>query len=293
MTVSAISILLCVGTAVAYSGLDLLRKLLSTRAPALPLLFYMTAGTVPIFLLWVLASGGGKVAGSYWLPGGGSVVLNIGANLAFLEAVRVSPLNRTIPLLSLTPVFTSLVAMPILGEFPTPLQMAGIGAVVVGAFRLNLTPGVDGAPMGLWRSFLHERGCPLMALTALLWSLATPLDKIALARSSTPFHALALNAGVALGVLAVLAARGRLAELAGLRPHAGLLAWTVALSAVALALFLLAISAVWVGVVETLKRGIGSLLALVLGALFFGEKTTPNQLFAVLLMVAGVVLILA
>ncbi|MEE8138366.1 MAG: EamA family transporter, partial [Thermoanaerobaculia bacterium] len=216
-----------------------------------------------------------------------------GANLAFLEAVRVSPLNLTIPLLSLSPVFTSLLAMPILGEYPTLAQLAGIGVVVVGAFRLNLATGGDGSAVGLWRSFVRETGCPLMALTALLWSLATPLDKIALASSSVPFHAMALNAGVALGVLAVLAAQGRLSELAGLRRHGALLTLTIVVSVAGLGLFLTAISRVWVGLVETLKRGIGSLLALVLGGLFFGERTTPSQLLAVLLMVAGVVLILS
>ncbi|MEE8278042.1 MAG: DMT family transporter [Thermoanaerobaculia bacterium] len=293
MTIAATPILLAVGSALAYSGLDLLRKLLSGRARPMPLLFYMAAGPVPLFLIWLLAGGGGGVAATYWLPGGVSVVLNIGANLAFLEAVRVSPLNLTIPLLSLSPVFTSLLAMPILGEYPTPAQLAGIGAVVVGAFRLNLATGGDGSAVGLWRSFVREKGCPLMALTALLWSLATPLDKIALASSSVPFHAMALNAGVALGVLAVLAAQGRLSELAGLRRHGALLTLTIVVSVAGLGLFLTAISRVWVGLVETLKRGIGSLLALVLGGLFFGERTTPSQLLAVLLMVAGAVLILS
>ena len=288
----ALAILLTLGAAIAFSGLDLLRKVLAGRGRAMPLLFYMAAGPVPVFLVWYLASGAGAVASSYWLPGGVSMALNIGANLAFIEAVRLSPLSVTIPLLSLTPVFTSILAMPILGEYPKPLQWAGIVVVVVGAFRLNMDGG-DGTAAGLWRSFARQPGCPLMALTALLWSLALPLDKIALASSSTPFHAMALNGGVALGVLAVLAAQGRLPELAGLRRESALLTATVLVSVVALGLFLAAISRVWVGLVETLRRGIGSMLALALGAFFFGEKTTAAQFFAVLLMVAGVVMILA
>ena len=292
MELLATPILLALGSAVAYSALDLVRKLLSTRARPTPLLFYMTAGAVPIFLVWVLSQEAYQVALGYWLPGGISVVLNIGANLAFLEAVRISPLSVTIPLLSLTPVFTALLAVPILGEYPTPLQMAGVVIVVVGAFRLGMVTGAEGPALGFWRALVHEKGCPLMALTALLWSLAMPLDKIAIAASSTPFHALALNAGVALGVLVVLAMQGRLGELTGLRREAGLLALSVVVSAVALALLLVAITQIWVGLVETLKRGVGSLLALFLGSVFFGERTTPQHLLAVVLMVTGVALIL-
>ena len=76
----------------------------------------------------------------YWLPGLTSVGLNWVANLAFLRALALSPLSVTIPLLSLTPVFTALLAIPLLGETPTALQSAEILAVVAGAFLIRLRP---------------------------------------------------------------------------------------------------------------------------------------------------------
>ena len=36
-------------------------------------------------------------------------------------------------------------------------------------------------------------GAAMVAGTSLLWSLATPLDKLALARATAPFHGLVLN----------------------------------------------------------------------------------------------------
>ena len=66
----------------------------------------------------------------------------------------------------------------------------------------------------------------------------------------------------------------------------------VAVSVVALALQFVAITRVWVGFVETMKRAVGSLLALLSGWLVFGEQIDVQQVLAVLLMGAGVGLVL-
>ena len=114
----------------------------------------------------------------YWLPGLGSTIINVAANLAFIEAVRRSPLSLTIPLLSLTPVFTTLLAIPLLGEIPETRQWLGIAAVVVGAFWLNLSRGSISL-RNAWEAFGREPGSRLMVAVALMWSLAMPLDKMA------------------------------------------------------------------------------------------------------------------
>jgi multidrug transporter EmrE-like cation transporter len=66
----------------------------------------------------------------------------------------------------------------------------------------------------------------------------------------------------------------------------------VIVSAVALALQLIAIQMVWVGLVETLKRSIGNCMAVVFGRLVFGEAITLRKIGAVGVMVVGVALIL-
>ena len=132
----------------------------------------------------------------------------------------------------------------------------------------------------------------MVAGTALLWSLTPPLDKLAVERASAPFHALVLTAGVALAVLCVLAFRGGLGELGGVRRVPGRLALALLVSAAALGLQLLALPLVFVGTIETLKRGIGNCMALVYGRLFFREAVTLSKVLAVGLMAAGVGLIL-
>lgn len=291
MTVSLLAAALAVGCAVAFSVADLLRKMLAERMRPLPLLVAMSAGMAPFFLGWWIWQGAAGPGPGYWLPGVGSALLNLAANLAFLEAVRIAPLSLTIPVLSLTPVFTTLLAIPLLGEVPSVRQLAGVVLVVAGVLWLNAGAG-EGATLGrLWRSLARERGSQLMAATALLWSLAMPLDKMALAVSGAPFHGLALNVGVALGALAVLAGRGRSGDLRRLGGRWGLLTLLVVVGVVALVLILLAISETWIGFIETMKRGLGSFMAVVWGRLFFAEAVTARKLVAVAVIAAGVALI--
>lgn len=291
MSVPLISLALVLGCAIGFAGADLLRKALSHRIHPVPLLFVLAAGMSPAFVGWWIWAGAVAPSAGYWLPGLGSVLLNVAANLIFLEAVRISPLSLTIPMLSLTPVFTSLLAIPLLGERPGRLEWLGIGAVVVGAFWLNVDRAGANSELPIWRRLGKERGSLLMVMVAALWSLALPLDKLAVASASVPAHGTILNCGVAL-VMVVLLMRPGENRFGEVRRWTGLVVALVAVSVLALGLQLVAITRVWVGLVETLKRAVGSLLALVSGWLFFGEKIDAQQVLAVLLMGAGVGLVL-
>lgn len=291
MAISLYGLTLLVGSAIGYSALDLLRKKLVLRIRTVPLLLLMSLLMVPFFALWMALAGAAAAEGGYWPPALTSVALNVVANLLFLEAVRLSPLSVTIPFLSLSPVFTALLGMSLLGEVPSPRQFAGILLVVVGAFRINLPGGARGSLQAM-RAFRGEVGSVMMTGVALLWSLAAPLDKIAMSHASPPFHGLILNVGLSVALLALLAGQRRLAEL---RPPPGtgaLLTGTVVASGVALALLLVAFTVVWVGVAESLRRALGSAFALALGHYVFGEEITTNKKLGVLLMMIGVALVL-
>lgn len=283
------ALLLVLVSSLAWSGTDVCRKLVADRVRPFPLAFLFTAAAVPLFAAWTAFDGFPAVAAGYALPALASVALNVAANLFFFMALRSSTLSSTIPLLSLTPVFTALLGIPMLGEVPTERQWLGIVFVVAGAFVLNLPASGAAAPRSPVSGL--DRGALLMVLVALLWSLTVPLDKIATARASGPFHGMILCAGVAAAVLAVLAVRGRLGELADVRNARWAFGGGLLTSILALGLQLMAIQEVWIGLMETLKRGIGNLSALVFGRLLFGETVTPRKLLAVGLMVAGVALL--
>ncbi len=280
-------------SALAYSAVDVARKVLVQRVRATPLLCYFSLGTVPFFVVWWKAAAAVDVGGGYWLPGAISVVLNILSNLLFFEAVRKSPLSVTIPMLSLTPVFTTILGIPLLGEVPTSVQSLGILLVVAGAFVINLSGDDRLSPGAAWRALRREPGSLMMAAVALLWSIAAPLDKLAMTHASPAFHGLVLNFGVGAGALVMLAMRRRLGEL--LLPKGTRWGSFLAVlgSAAAIGLYLLAIQELWVGLVESLKRAIGSSSALVIGRLFFREDIRRLQIAAVLLMTIGVALVLS
>jgi drug/metabolite transporter (DMT)-like permease len=288
METSVAGLAAVLGCSVAFALLDLSRKALAARIRPVPLLVLLAVGQLPLFAGWLAASEAAGAGRGYLAPGLGSVLLNIAANLAFLEAVRLSPLSLTIPFLSLTPVFASLLAVPLLGEVPSGLQVAGILTVVAGAVTLNLERGKRASLPGMWRAFRRERGSVLMVGVAFLWALAMPLDKLAMEAASAPFHGLVLNAGVGVGCLLVLAGQRRWRELATTGRALWLVVGAVLASAVALALQLIALTLVWVGLVETLKRATGCLLAVVLGRAAFGEPVTAAKLAAITLMVLGV-----
>jgi drug/metabolite transporter (DMT)-like permease len=296
MSIGLMPLLLVLAASVASSGFDLFRKMLVRDLAPVPMVFLLATASVPLFGAAVIFGEPVEVQAAYWWPALGSAALNVVANLAFLEAVRISPLSVTVPLLSLTPVFTALLGFGLLGERLGLLQIVGILLVVIGAFWLNVgmtsEPGSGEARRSLARSFLSQPGAWMMAGTALLLSLTIPLDKMAVQYANPPFHGLVLTAGIALGTLIVLAVQNRWRELAGLRRSWLPFLLALVSSTLALGFQLVALKYVFVSLIETLKRGIGNLLAVILGRAVFHEPLTPSKLGAALLMAAGVGLIL-
>jgi drug/metabolite transporter (DMT)-like permease len=290
MSASLGALLLVLVSSLAWGGFDALRKLLVDRIQPLALVCLLTIASVPLFLAWVAVDGMPQVRAGYLAPALASVLLNIGANLAYIAALRLADLSASIPLLSLTPVFTTLLGIPLLGERPHLWQVCGILLVVLGAVILNL-PAAGAVSTPATRRG-RRSGALWMVAVAFLWALTVPLDKLAVEHASGPFHGLVLNAGVAVATLAGLAAQRRLGELARVRGVVGPFAASLGVSALALGTQLMAIQFILVGLVETLKRGIGNVLAVAFGRLLFGEPVTWRKMGAIALMAAGVALVL-
>jgi drug/metabolite transporter (DMT)-like permease len=285
-----IPLLLVVASSLGWAGFDLLRKLLLKEVPPVALLFLLAAGSGALFAVWTVVDGAFRPGPGYWEPALTAVLLNIAANLLLLQGMRIAPLSVTVPLLSLTPAFATLLAIPLLGERPSGQGALGILMVIAGAVWLHWQPR-EGPARPADTGAL--KGALMVAATALCWSMTIPLDKMAVERAPAQFHGFFLNMGVAAGVLGVLLAQGRLGEVGKVRAVPGLLALALVVSSAALALQLLALPHVYVGTVETLKRGIGNVMALLSGRIFFGEAVTPGKLLAVVLMAVGVGMILA
>ncbi len=278
-------IALAVGAALAWAGLDASRKTLARDVAPTVLVAWLMLGQGLPFLVWSGIDGRWLGPG-YALPGLACLALNVLANVAFVQAVKLSPLSLTIPYLSLTPALTTLIAVPLLGELPAPQQLAGIGAVVAGAFLLH-AGGEGGGVLGPIRAFVRERGSVLMTAVAMMWSATAALDKVALGHASVPAHALVQTAGVGGVLLVWLVWRGRLRELAAIRRRAPAYLLAVGFATAAVALQLFAIRVVMVALMETIKRAIGMTASVVVGRAMFREPITAAKIAAVALMAAG------
>lgn len=287
------AVLLALAAAIGWSLFDLERRYLSARVEAMALVAWVTLGALPPLAIWALGSGAAgalRADGAYWLPAVGSVALNLAANYAYFRSLQLSPLSRTLPMLSFTPAFAAVLAALFLGERLGLSAVSGLLLVVAGALLLTLRSG--SGLRGLFTGLIEDRGCRLMVGVAFLWSAALLLDKRALASGTPHLHALVLNGGVAVGALAVLALRGDLGQLGTLRGSGWLLLLAVATGALALACQLVALGGVPVGFLETVKRGVGGVLAVVWGRTLLAEPVTAAKVAAVGLMTLGVALVL-
>ena len=292
MSIGLLALVLVVATGLASAGFDLYQKLLARVLEPVPMVFLLGLASTPLFAVLVALEGWPEVRSGYWMPALGSTLLNLWGHVAFVQAVRISPLSLTVPLLSLTPVFTALLAIPILGEWPGRAGAVGVVLVVAGAFWLHAGPAADGARR--WWRVLGRPGAWLMASTAFAWSLSIPLDKLAIRHAAPTFHGLLLTAGITLGagLMLVPEGLGRVRNIDWRRQGRD---FTIALllCTAALAFQLLALTMTLVSIVETAKRGIANLMALAFGRWVFREPIGSRELGAATVMALGVALILA
>lgn len=289
---SPLALSVAMGAAASWAALDALRKRLAEEVKPVPLVVLLSVAPALGFVAWAVAvDARWSLDLAYLGWAAASVVSNLVAYVAFVSALTVSPLSTTIPLLSLTPVVATLMAVVFHGETPSPRQAVGIAIVVVAALVLQTRAKGEGTLLGMLRSFWSDRGARLMLVVAVAWSVAPNLDKRALAFASEPAHAAVQSGGVGLCLLLWLQWRGRGAELLAVRQVPGVFAVAFVLSLAALGMQLSALRLDLVGLVETIKRAVGLIASLAVGRIFFGESVTRAQWLAALVLVFGTTLL--
>ena len=131
-----------------------------------------------------------------------------------------------------------------------------------------------------------------MACVALIWATIIVLDKLCLTHASVPVHGLLMSTGVLLVLIAIILYKGEIRKInSAYTNQLGLLSIAIITMAFAIGLQLWVISQVPVGIVEGGKRGIGMIMAVLCGKIFFQEDITTTQIIAVTTMIIGVLLI--
>lgn len=291
LAVSLPALILTLFCAAGFAASDYFRKAAADHVPPVVLLTVFIVGQVPILGAWVWLTDGFTLVNGYWPYGLVTAATGLLANLFFLMALRVSSLSLTVPVLGLVPVMTTVFAAVALDEIPTTQQSVGIVLSVLGLLSLYV-PEDNPNPIVVVKRFATDKGARYMLAVAVLWSTTAPLDKASMALSSPETHGfiqVCLMTVVMVTYLLVAQKRHALSiAREALRP--AVLASASAGLAYGCQLF--AYQMTLIGAVESLKRVIGLLSALLLGRIFLGEPLTKPKLIGIALMVIGVPLII-
>ena len=205
------------------------------------------------------------------------------ATLLYVRALRLSPLSLTLPLLSLTPVFSLLTALLLLGEVPGRSGLAGVAMVAAGGYLLQASERRHG-PLAPLRAVLREPGSRLMMGVAFIYSLTSALGKVAALHSEPQFFGALYSLVMSLTLWPL--ARGRPLP----RERRGELVLLGALHALMVLLHWRAICLTQVSYMIALKRT-SLLFGTLYGGLLFGEEHLGERLAGGALMALGAALI--
>jgi drug/metabolite transporter (DMT)-like permease len=183
--------------------------------------------SLPLFLVGLFLIERPPLDAVFWQCIMIGIPLEIAATLLYMESIRVSPLSLTIPYLALTPAFTLLTGRLLLHEMPNPIGIVGVLATVVGSYVLNLNPN-DRRLIAPFVEMLKEKGCPLMLLVAVIYSMTSVLCRKAILHSSPLFFAMVYCLVLDVTMLLIITAAGKsdfkaLTSFAGKGATAGLL----------------------------------------------------------------------
>nr|WP_320133339.1 DMT family transporter [uncultured Holophaga sp.] len=274
-----------------WGGMDVTQKALTRRVDPLVVVLLLPLAEVPLLAIYAWCAGPGAVPARALPPMLGSALLNGVGLFCFMQALHRSPISLTIPLLSLTPVLTTLLGWVFRHQVPFPLQFAGIFLVVLGALVL-------GARSAQWhglRSFAREPGVPLMLGAAVAWSCTPLMDQTAMARGAGVWYAPALTLCVGVFLNAFFLFTGRWRRLGGqvkaLGQVPGLALAVGILGAAVIAVQIESLRYVPAGFNETVRRGLGMACAILTGRIFFKEAITRQMVLAVVILTLGVALV--
>lgn len=291
LAVSLPALTLSMACAICFAASDYYRKVASEAFPPAVLLTVFVTGQIPLLGAWMFFTESASVSPDYWPFGLATAVTSLFANLLFLMAMRVSSLSLTVPVLALIPVLTTLFGAFALDEVPSVQQILGILVSVAGLFWLYL-PEDNPRITAVIRRFIHDRGARYMIGVAVLWSATAPLDKTSVQLSTAAAHAFIQVCLISAVMIVYLVMTKTWVTVATVRP----VAWPAALASVTAGIAygcqLVAFQLTLIGVVESLKRVIGLLSALILGRILLNEPLTKHKFAGIALLVIGVPMII-
>lgn len=255
----------------------------------LELASYPAAYSLPLFFLAVLLLPQPELGEDFWLTLIVLVPVNLVGFVSYLRGVSIAPLSVAMPFLAFTPVVVILTGFLFLGEMPSLLGFAGIGAIVAGSYVLHLDSVSPDRLLEPFRAIVRERGTVLVLVASVVFGLGAVMGKV-LALQSDPLYAGAMFFFVhnLVFVAAVLVTGKVRPRTLVLRPGPGMLIGCILF--VHIFCHFTAISMVDAAYMISVKR-LSGLFAVLYGALVFKEAHIPTRLAGAACMSCGAALI--
>ena len=284
------SILICIISAFFWAAFDLTRKLSLQKINSVNLLLIFTLAQTLIFGSWVFYEDPFLNLKSYIFPGLILILISLFSALLFLKAIKQSDLSLTIPLLSLSPLFSSFFSFFFLNEKLSYFQYIGVFLIIFGTLVLYSKKITLGEILKSFKVLIINNSAKLMIVVSLIWSLTPVLDKLCLEHSSINIHGLIQSFG--LMILLIFLLKKEKYEFLSLKRNWRLILITILTGIIATVLQFYAILFNYVPIMETIKRSIGQLSSVLFGKLFFKEEITKPKILGVLILSVGVYYIL-
>lgn len=284
------SIFICIISAFFWAAFDLTRKLSLQKINSVNLLLIFTLAQTLIFGSWVFYEVPFLNLKSYIFPGLILILISLFSALLFLKAIKQSDLSLTIPLLSLSPLFSSFFSFFFLNEKLSYFQYIGVFLIIFGTLVLYSKKITLGEILKSFKVLAINNSAKLMIVVSLIWSLTPVLDKLCLEHSSINIHGLIQSFG--LMILLIFLLKKEKYEFLSLKRNWRLILITILTGIIATVLQFYAILFNYVPIMETIKRSIGQLSSVLFGKLFFEEKITKPKILGVLILSVGVYYIL-
>ena len=279
-------ILICIISAFFWAIFDLTRKLSLKKINSVNLLLIFTITQFIIFLIWIFIDNFSINLISYLLPGIILIFLGLFSALLFLKAIQQSDLSLTIPLLSFSPMFSSIFSFFFLNEQLSKIQYFGVFLIIFGALILYSKKLTLEEFLKSFKVILKNSSAKLMIIVSIIWSLTPVLDKLCLEHSSINFHGFIQSLGMI--ILLIFLFKKDKVQTLNTKKNWRLILLTVFVGSTATILQFYAILTNYVPIMESIKRSVGQLSSVFLGKIFFNEKINKPKVIGVIILSVGV-----
>ena len=281
------SVLICTLSAIFWALFDLTRKISLNHINANILLILFSLIQVVIFSFWCMREYFFLSINPYLVPGISLIFLGIVSALMFLKSIRESDLSLTIPLLSFTPLFSSIFSLFFLNERLDIFQYTGILLIIFGTLILYSERFEISYLLKSITKIKKSLSAKLMIFVSFFWSLTPILDKICLKHSSINIHGLIQSSFTLIILLFFSKSNFEIFSKLKIKNYIIILI-TILVGTIATILQFYAILSNFVPIMESIKRATGQFSAVILGKIFFNEAISKQKIIGVSFITVGV-----